>query len=38
MNVFEIPHYWSAWVSQSFEHLTLDFCSGHDFTVRGIEP
>ena len=38
MNVFEIPHYWSARVAQSVERLTLDFSSGHDFTVRGIEP
>ena len=26
-----------AWVAQSAEHLTLDFDSGHDLTVRGIE-
>ena len=24
--------------AQSVEHLTLDFGSGHDLTVRGIEP
>ena len=27
-----------TWVAQSAEHLTLDFGSGHDLTVRGIEP
>ena len=28
----------SAWVAQSVEHLALDLGSGHDLTVRGIEP
>ena len=27
-----------AWVAQLVEHLTLDFGSGHELTVRGIEP
>ena len=27
-----------AWVTQWVEHLTLDLGSGHDLTVRGIEP
>ena len=27
-----------AWVAQSVKHLSLGFGSGHDFTVRGIEP
>ena len=26
-----------TWVAQSVEHLTLDFGSGHDLTVGGIE-
>ena len=25
-------------MAQSVEHLTLDFGSGHDLTVRGFEP
>ena len=33
------PSYlWGAWVAQSVKHLTLDFGSGHDLAVRGIEP
>ena len=28
----------ALWVAQSVEHLTLDFGSGHDLMVRGIEP
>ena len=27
-----------AWVAQLVEWPTLGFSSGHDFTVRGIEP
>ena len=27
-----------AWVAQSVKRPTLDFSSGHDLTVRGIEP
>ena len=27
-----------AWVLQSIEHPTLGFGSGHELTVRGIEP
>ena len=27
-----------AWVAQSVECLILDFTSGHDLTVGGIEP
>ena len=26
----------STWVVQKFEHLTLDFGSGHDSTVEGL--
>ena len=25
-------------MAQLLKHLTLDFCSGHDLTVPGIEP
>ena len=27
-----------AWVAQSVKHLTLDFGSGHDLTIREFEP
>ena len=27
-----------TWVAQPAKHLTLDFGSGHDLTVRGFEP
>ena len=27
-----------AWVAQSLKHLPLDFGSGHDLTVRELEP
>ena len=27
-----------AWVAQPVKHLILDFGSGHDLTVRGLEP
>ena len=27
-----------AWVAQSAEHLTLDFCSGHDPRIVGLSP
>ena len=27
-----------AWVTQSIEHFTLDFSSGRDLMVHGIEP
>ena len=27
-----------AWVAQSVKHPTLDLSSGHDLTVRGLEP
>ena len=27
-----------AWVVHSVRHLTLGFSSGHDLTVRGMEP
>ena len=27
-----------TWVAQSVKYPTLDFSSGHDLTVRGIEP
>ena len=30
--------YWGAWVAQLVEHPTIDFSSGHDLTVCGIEP
>ena len=33
-----IKHPWSAQVTQSLEHQTLDFGSGHDFTVPEFEP
>ena len=29
---------WGTWVAQSVKHLLLDFSSGHDLVVRGIEP
>ena len=29
---------WGTWVAQSVKSLTLDFSSGHDLTVHGIEP
>ena len=29
---------WGTWVAQLARHLTLDFGSGHEFTVREIEP
>ena len=29
---------WSAWVAQSVKHPTLDFDSGHEFTVREFKP
>ena len=32
---FEI---WGAWVAQSVDHPTLDFGSGYDLTICGIEP
>ena len=28
---------WGTWVAQSVKHLTSDFGSGHDLTIRGIE-
>ena len=31
-------HSWGTWVAQLFKCLTLDFGSGHDLTVCGIEP
>ena len=27
-----------TWVAQSVKRLTLDFCSGHDLTVREFKP
>ena len=30
--------YRGTWVAQLVKHLTLDFSSGHDFTVHEIEP
>ena len=30
--------HWGIWVAQSVERGTLDFHSGHDFTVGGMEP
>ena len=32
-----LAHFQGAWVAQSVEHPTLDFGSGHDLVVRGIE-
>ena len=29
---------WGTWMAQPVERLTLDFGSGHHFTVREIEP
>ena len=29
---------WGTWVAQSVEHLTLDFCSGHDPRVIELRP
>ena len=29
---------WGAWLARSVKHLTLDFSSGHDLMVCGIEP
>ena len=29
---------WGAWVAQSVKHLTVDFASGHDFTVCELKP
>ena len=29
---------WGAWVAQLVKWTTLDFGSGHDLTVHGIEP
>ena len=29
---------WGAWVAQSVKYLTLDFASGNDLKVYGIEP
>ena len=29
---------WGAWVAESVKHPTLDFGSGHDFTVHGFKP
>ena len=34
----KIPRGGGAWVAQSVEHLSLDFCSGHDLMVVKIEP
>ena len=34
---FKVNHR-GAWVAQSVKHLSLDFSSGHDLTVRGIKP
>ena len=30
-------HLWGAWVAQPVKRLTLDFGSGHDLMVHGIE-
>ena len=29
---------WGFWVTQSIEHSTLNFVSGHDLSVCGFEP
>ena len=34
----EVSLFLPAWVAPSVQRLTLDFGSGHDLTVRGIEP
>ena len=36
MNV--LGYFRGGWVAQSIKHPTLDFGSGRDLTVRGIEP
>ena len=38
MKSFFLNAIWGAWVAQSVKRPTLDFCLGHDLTVRGIEP
>ena len=30
--------FWGTWVAQSVKCPALDFGSGHDLTVRGVEP
>ena len=35
---FKLQDYRATWVAQSVKCLTLDFGSGHDLTVCGIEP
>ena len=34
----KINQNWGIWVAQLVGHWTLDFSSGHDLTVGGIEP
>ena len=34
----EVGYVRDTLVAQSVKRLTLDFCSGHDLTVRGFEP
>ena len=36
--LIKYDNYQGAWVAQSVKHLTLDFSSGHNLTVPGIEP
>ena len=38
MSAVKKPPWAAAWVAQWVEHPTLDFGSGHDLTVHGIEP
>ena len=35
-SVFKNPYPWGTWVAQSFELLTLDFGSGHNPRVLGL--
>ena len=35
---FKTLHFRGTWVAQVVKRRTLDFSSGHDLTVRGIEP
>ena len=37
-NALKMSSYWGAWVAQLVKRLTLDFSSGHDLTVHGVEP
>ena len=36
--LFKIWFYWGAWAAQSVKHPSLGLSSGHDLTVRRLEP